>query len=83
MFVPKMEEVVGGWRKVHTLYFAPNIRVIKSRKRCARHVAHMGEMRNAYRIFIRKPEGKTLLRKPRHGSEDNTKLKRTWCHNVE
>jgi len=82
--------VAGAWRRLdneelHNLYASRNIiRVIKSRSlRWEEHVARMGSMINAYKIFIRKPEGKTLLRKPRHGSEDNTKLKRTWCHNVE
>jgi hypothetical protein len=32
--------------------------MIKSRTRWAEHVAHMEEMRNAYRILARKPEGK-------------------------
>jgi hypothetical protein len=27
----------------------------------ARHVVHMGEMRNAYKILVRKPEGKRPL----------------------
>jgi hypothetical protein len=38
--------------------------MIKSmRMRWAGHVARMGEKRNAYRIFVGKPEGKRLLRK--------------------
>jgi hypothetical protein len=33
--------------------------VLKARKiRLARHAGRMGEMRNAYKILIRKPEGK-------------------------
>jgi hypothetical protein len=28
--------------------------------RWARHISHMGEMRNAYKILVRKPEGKRL-----------------------
>jgi hypothetical protein len=28
-------------------------------------------MRNAYKILVRKPEGKRLLRRPRHRWEDN------------
>jgi hypothetical protein len=31
----------------------------------------MEEIRYAYRILVRKPEGKTPLRRPRHRSEDN------------
>jgi len=35
------------------------IRMIKSKRmRCVRHVVHMGDMRNAYIIFVGKPEGK-------------------------
>jgi len=33
--------------------------------RWAAHVARMGEMINAYKIFIGKPEGKRPLRRPR------------------
>jgi hypothetical protein len=34
--------------------------MIKSRKmRCAEHVARIGEKRNAYRIFVEIPEGKS------------------------
>jgi len=35
------------------------------------HVACMGEMRNAYKILVGKPEGK---RPPKHRSEDNIKM---------
>jgi len=43
------------------LYASPNfIRVIKSRRmRWPVHVARTEEMRNAYNILVRKPEGKT------------------------
>jgi hypothetical protein len=35
------------------------IRVVKSRRiRRARHEACMGEMKNGYKIFVEKPEGK-------------------------
>jgi hypothetical protein len=46
------------------LYSSPNIiRMIKSRKmRWAGHVTRMGEKRNACRILVGKPEGKTLGR---------------------
>jgi len=30
------------------------------------HVADMGEMRNAYKILVGKPEGKKPLRRPSH-----------------
>jgi len=60
--------VAGGWRRLHheelyNLYASQNImRVIKSgRMRWAGHVALMREMRNAYTILVRKPEGKRPL----------------------
>jgi hypothetical protein len=46
------------------IYFAsPHIiKMIKSsRIRCLRNVARMGEIRNAYKIFIRKSQGKRKL----------------------
>jgi len=46
---------------------SPNvIRVIESRRmRWAGHVAHKGEMRNAYNILVGKSEGKRPLERPR------------------
>jgi hypothetical protein len=38
------------------------------------HVAHMGEMRNAYKILVRKPERKRSLRRPRHRWEGNIRM---------
>jgi hypothetical protein len=45
IFGPK-REVDGSWRKLHNLYYSPNIfRVTKSRRmRWAGHVARMGEV---------------------------------------
>jgi len=41
--------------------------VIKPRRmRWARHIACVGEMRNAYNILVGKPEGKRPLGRPRH-----------------
>jgi hypothetical protein len=52
IFGPKVDEVTGGWRKLHNeelhnLYSSPNItRMIKSRSmRWVGHVARMGERR--------------------------------------
>jgi hypothetical protein len=42
IFGPKRDEVTGGWRKL----------------RWAGHVARMGQKKNAYRLLVRKPEGK-------------------------
>jgi hypothetical protein len=49
------------------LYSSSNIiRKIKSRRmRWAGHVAQMGEVRNAYRILMGKPEGNRPLGRPR------------------
>jgi hypothetical protein len=41
--------------------------------RWAGHVAHIGAKRNAYRISVRKPEGKRPLGRPR----------RTWVDNIK
>jgi hypothetical protein len=78
IFGPKREEVVGGSRRLHNeeinnLYTSPNIiRVIKSRRmRWAGHVACIGEMRNAYKILVGRPEGKRLLGRLRSRWEDN------------
>jgi hypothetical protein len=42
--------------------------------RWARHVARMGEKRNAYRILMGMPEGKRPLRRPRRRWVDNIKM---------
>jgi hypothetical protein len=38
------------------------------------HVAHMGEKRNAYMIFVGKPEAKRLLGRSRRRWEKNIKM---------
>jgi hypothetical protein len=55
------------------LYVSPNIiKVIKSRRiGWAGHVAHKGAMRNAYKILVGKPEGKTPLRRHKYRWEDD------------
>jgi len=68
LFGPKKEEVAGDRRRLHNeelhnLCTSLNIiRVIKSRRiRWAEHAARMGDMRNAYKIWVRKLEGKSHL----------------------
>jgi hypothetical protein len=48
--------------------------MIKSRRmRWAGHIARMGERRNAYRILVGKPEGRSPLGRPR----------RMWVNNIK
>jgi hypothetical protein len=57
--------VAGGWRKLHKVERRIT-RVMESmRMRWTRHVARMGEKRNAYNIVVRKPEGNRPLESPR------------------
>jgi hypothetical protein len=76
----KREEVAGGWRRLHkefrNFYTSPNITgVIKSRRmRWAGHEAHTDEMRNEYRILVRKPEGKRSVIRPNSRWEDNIRM---------
>jgi hypothetical protein len=66
IFGPKRDEVTGEWRQLHNeelhdLYSSPNIiRIIKSRRmKLAGHVARMGEKRNAYRLLVEMPAGRS------------------------
>jgi hypothetical protein len=43
-------------------------------KKWAGHVARMGEGRGAYRILVRRPEGRRPLERPRRRWEDNIKM---------
>jgi hypothetical protein len=81
IFGPGRDAVTGEWRKLHNgelndLYCSPNInRVIKSRRnRRARHVARRGERRDVYSVLVGKPEGRSLLGRPKLRSEDNIKM---------
>jgi hypothetical protein len=74
IFGPKMDEVMGEWRRTlhneefRDLYSSPGtIRIIKLRRmRWAGHVARMGEKRNVYRLLVGKAKGKRPLGRPRH-----------------
>jgi hypothetical protein len=89
IFGLKRNEATGYWRKLdneklHNLYSSPSIiRMMKSRRmRWARHVARMGEKRNAYRIFMGKPEEKRPPGRPRCRWLDNIKMdlgEVRWC----
>jgi hypothetical protein len=79
IFGPKRDEVTGDWRKLHNeellhnLYSSGNmIRMMKPRRmRWAGNVARLGEKRNACKILVGKPVGKTPLKRPRHRWESN------------
>jgi hypothetical protein len=62
--------------ELRDLYSSPSIiRIIKSRRmRWVGHVARMGEKRNAFRLLVRKPEGKRPLARPRRRWEDNIRM---------
>jgi hypothetical protein len=62
--------------KLHNLYSSAKvIRMMKSRRmRWAGHVTRMEETRNAYRILVRKPEGKRPLGSSRRRWVDNIKI---------
>jgi len=81
IFVPKRDEVISEWRKLHNeelydLYSSPNIvRVIKPRRTTwVGHVVHMGEKRGVYRVLVGKPEGKRPYGRPRLRWEDNIQM---------
>jgi hypothetical protein len=78
IFGPNREEVTGGLRRLHNeelhnLCTSPYIiMVIKPmRMRLVGYVACMGEKRNAYKIFVRKPERNRPVGRRRHRWEDN------------
>jgi hypothetical protein len=69
---PKRDKIIADCKKLHdeelnNLHFSPHVvRMVKSRMmRWAVCAAHMEEKRNAYRVFVGKPEGKRPLVRPR------------------
>jgi hypothetical protein len=77
----KRPKLRGEWRKLHNeelrdLYSSPSIiRIIKSRRiRWVGHVVRMEENRNAYRLLVGKPEGKSPLGRPRRRWVDNIRM---------
>jgi hypothetical protein len=76
-----MDEVTGGWRKVHSeelhnFYPSQNTGPIKSRRmRWAGYVARMGAKRQeVHTLFCRKTRRKGLLERPGHKWEDSIKV---------
>jgi hypothetical protein len=81
IFVPKRDEVTGGWTKLHNedlhnLYSSPSIiRTMKSRRmRWAGHAALTGAKMNAYRILVRRREGKEPLGRSRRRWVNSIKI---------
>jgi hypothetical protein len=82
IFGPKRDEITGGWRRLcnkefHNMFALSNIiiRVTNSRRMSwMGHVACVGEMRNAYKILVRKHQGKRPLRRPRSSWGDNIRM---------
>jgi len=78
IFGSERQKMAGGWKRLHNeelhnLYSSLNIvRMIKSRRaRWTGYVAHMGEMKNAYKILDGKPEGKRPIGRRSSRWEDN------------
>jgi hypothetical protein len=71
-----MNRFKEGNGEFRDLYSSPNIIGInKSRRmRWAGHVALMGENMNAFRLLVRKPEGKRPLCRPRCRWVDNIRM---------
>jgi len=72
--------------ELHNSYSSPNtVKETKWRRmRWVEHVARMRNMRNAYKIVARKPDGKRLVGRPWNSCEDNVKKDRkdTGCDDV-
>jgi hypothetical protein len=71
------KEVRRYWRKLHNeelhnLYTSPNI-TNQEEFRWAVHLAYLGEV-NAYKILVRKLEGKRQHRRPICRSQDDIKM---------
>jgi len=66
----------GEWRQLHEFDLSSNIiRVIRAREtKWAVHATRMGEKINAWKVLVRKPEGKKPLERHRHKWEDNIKI---------
>jgi hypothetical protein len=70
--------MAGGWRRpenkeLRNLYTSSNIIYpIRPRKMgLARHISRMGDMRNVYKVLVRKPEQKRPLGRHRRKWENN------------
>jgi hypothetical protein len=77
MFGPQRDEVTGEWRRLHNeelydVYSSPNIiRIIKNEMGGA--CVSYGSQEGAYRVLVKKPEGKGPLGRPRSRWKDKNK----------
>jgi hypothetical protein len=71
-----VKEIIAAYSENHSFYSSSSIvRVIKARRmRWVGHVAHMGEVRGAYSVLVRRPEGRRPLGRPRRRWKDNIKM---------
>jgi hypothetical protein len=71
---PKRDEVMGGWRKLHTEelhnLYSDQVKEDEMGRTCSTN----GAKRNAYRILVGKPEGKKSLGRSRRRWVDNIKM---------
>jgi hypothetical protein len=75
IFGPKMEELAGGWKRLHILRSFITCTVMKSRRmRWPGHVARMGEMRNVFEVFVGKHEGNRPRGRPKCRWEHNIRM---------
>jgi hypothetical protein len=70
----RVDEVRGGWRKLHNEEPSIIIMIMSRRMRWAGDVARMGEKRNAYGIFVGRVEGKRSLGRPGRRWVNNIKM---------
>jgi hypothetical protein len=64
IFEPKRDEVTGGWRKLD------EVKEDEMGRACSTH----GDMLDAYRMLVGKPDGRKPLWRRRHRREDNIKI---------
>lgn len=78
MFGPRSEKVTGDWRKLRIdklrdLYCSCFIQTLKCRNTNWKTSSRNRERRNAYRVLVRRPEGKKLHEKSWLRWKDNIK----------
>jgi hypothetical protein len=74
IFEPKRNEITGGWRKLLSEELQNLYKNQVKEDEMSRPYNTNGEKRNAYRIFVGKPEGKGPLGRLRCSWEDAIKI---------